>query len=80
MTTKLRPAQCLFCARHNFPALEDGTQTCTAFTRGIPDEIWTNQADHRQPFAGDGGKLFEAMPGAEFPEFVLTPAPTGGGG
>jgi hypothetical protein len=33
----------------------DPEQTCAAFPDGIPDEIWWNRADHREPFEGDGG-------------------------
>ena len=70
MTVKLRPAQCLFCARHQFPAFGATVQTCTAFPDGIPDSIWHNQVDHRKPYSGDHGEQFQAIPGMGFPDWV----------
>ena len=78
MTVILRPAQCLFCARRAFPAAGAQGQTCTAFPGGIPDPIWYNQVDHRQPFTGDGGLQFEATEGMTFPDWVPVQPPTGG--
>lgn len=42
---------------------------CTAFPGGIPEAIWSNLADHREPFAGDGGVRFEPSPAID-PEAV----------
>ena len=47
--------QCLSCA-HVAPDL----QTCKAFPGGIPSAIKAGDADHRHPFPGDGGVLYEA--------------------
>jgi len=77
MTTKLRPAQCLFCTRHAFPAAGQG-QTCTAFPDGIPDPIWHNQVDHRKPYDGDNDQQFDPIPGMEFPDWVPVTSPPGG--
>ena len=49
--------QCLFCTRYQ------GAKTCSAFEgQEIPQEIWRDDHDHRLPFDGDGGKLFEQDP------------------
>ena len=33
---------------------------CRAFRRGIPAPIIANEHDHRHPYPGDGGVMFEA--------------------
>ena len=61
---------CTFCARiRGFPrqhsaAFPDGIQQCAAFPNGIPDEIWEGRNDHRQPYPGDNGLIFELAPEA----------------
>ena len=42
---------------------------CLAFRDGIPDAIWENRHDHRDPYEGDGGIRFEpiAEPGGGRP-------------
>lgn len=70
MTT--RPtSQCSTCAHFRSP-LNDGvpqptwpwgTGSCAAFpdkVDAIPQEIWWNRADHRQPYEGDNGIQWEA--------------------
>lgn len=47
---------CIFCKLVISP-LE---HTCNAFPNGIPDEIWEGNFDHRKPYPGDHGILFEA--------------------
>lgn len=46
-------------------------RTCTAFPTGIPEAVFGNELDHRQPVEGDRGIQFEAKPGDEFPEYAL---------
>lgn len=45
------PSQCTTCMHWQ------GGRRCTAFT-SIPESIWSNKADHRKPFEGDGGTRF----------------------
>ncbi len=52
---------CLSCTR--FHHEDEDRDTCDAFPSGIPDAIWESRHDHRQPFDGDGGLLFEPEPG-----------------
>jgi len=34
---------------------------CQAYPKGIPEEIINSEHDHRKPFKGDGGILFEPV-------------------
>ena len=55
-------SQCLKCARYRglFTSGDETKEShsCEAFAR-IPDEIALNLHDHKEPFEGDGGLLFE---------------------
>lgn len=65
MTTRANP-QCLLCAHWNPPSGEK--QTCTAFPTGIPDDIWWNRVDHREPAKGDHGiRWAPAVEGVGYP-------------
>ncbi|MGW6566423.1 hypothetical protein [Streptomyces sp. NPDC054975] len=39
--------------------------SCAAFPRGIPADISPGGFDHRRPYPGDGGVLFELKDGKE---------------
>lgn len=64
--------QCVLCARWRSP-LDGGpeNQTCEAFPKAIPQQIWQGKADHRQPFDGDHGLRWTSRNGADFPEKAL---------
>jgi hypothetical protein len=72
VTSRMTP-QCAYCAHYRSPIGSGGeSQTCAAFPDGIPDDMWSNRFDHRRPFDGDGGVLWEpVVEGKGFPEWVL---------
>jgi hypothetical protein len=43
----------------------DGSRFCEAFPEGIPTAIVDDGFDHRKPFPGDNGILWELQPGEE---------------
>lgn len=73
--TSRTPAQCVSCKHWISPldsGADDDAQTCAAFPAGIPDDIWWNRFDHRQPYPGDNGIQWESLDGAKFPEWAMT--------
>ena len=52
MTTYAMP-MCMFCTRYR------NAMTCDAYPDGIPAEIISSEHDHRQPYEGDGGMVFD---------------------
>lgn len=53
---------CPFCIHYRDPDEETGLETCGAYPDGIPLEILEVSVDHRFPYEGDGGILFEFRP------------------
>ena len=51
---------CIGCRHYDRTAPGPGIR-CTAFPGGVPDEIFASQADHREPFQGDQGILFDPI-------------------
>lgn len=60
MSTGTAP-QCFAC-RHYFSVTPPKGHTCAAFNNGIPGPIMVNAADHRMPYPGDHGIMFEEAP------------------
>jgi len=46
--------QCLFCKHYIY-------LSCKAFPDEIPDEIFTGEYDHTEPYEGDNGIRFEPI-------------------
>jgi hypothetical protein len=58
MTPYLRPL-CTNC-KHLFRYPERHRKTCKAFPDGVPIEIAASFHDHRKPYPGDNGIMFES--------------------
>lgn len=58
MTTRSMPI-CFSC----FFLTDPQRMVCAVFPKGIPTAIVNNEADHREPFKGDGGQQWKQKPG-----------------
>jgi len=48
---------CAGCKHFNY--IDPRARVCDAFPDGIPEVIWIGKNDHRKPYPGDHGILFE---------------------
>ena len=53
---------CLTCQHFTDGSIEDGRPRCAAFPEGVPEEIWKARNDHSEPFPGDHGIQYLALP------------------
>lgn len=65
---------CIGC-RHYDRSMPGPGIRCTAFPDGVPDEIFESRADHRRPFEGDHGILFDPInaEATEYAELLFSP-------
>ena len=49
----------------HFHVGDTSANTCDAFPDGIPDDIFLCRIEHRQPYPGDGGTVYEPAASAE---------------
>lgn len=73
------PPICYNC-KNRTPKQGVGAFFCSAFPAGIPDAIINNVADHREPFEGDRGILYDPIdPSEPMPGFGPIKADLGPG-
>ena len=52
---------CIFCVNWIGKVPDINKPTCKAYPEGIPEEILTGEVDHRTPYKGDHGIMFEKL-------------------
>lgn len=72
MTTQPK-SQCAACVHYRSPFSVTPFRDeafCAAFPDAIPDRVYGNEVDHRQPIEGDHGVRWESN-GDEFPTYAF---------
>jgi len=60
------PRLCSYCKHlHAGPGIVNNRWACSAFKKGIPEDIYAGKTSHREPYEGDNGIRFEPIEGAE---------------
>ena len=70
-------SQCGACVRLRSPFSDENTHGldgpfCAAFPDGIPDAVFGNRLDHREPINGDHGIRWQSD-GRDFPTYAFPP-------
>lgn len=72
-------SQCGTCQRLRSPFSPEATGQdgpwCEAFPTGIPEAVYDNTLDHREPVDGDHGLQWLARPGATYPDTTIPEGP-----
>lgn len=72
-------SQCGTCQRLRSPFSAEATGQlgpwCEAFPTGIPEPVYDNTLDHRQPLDGDHGLQWLARPGVTYPDTTIPEGP-----
>jgi hypothetical protein len=55
---------CTRCKHLNECLILEKVKTCRAFPKGILDEIWVGENNHKRPYRGNNGIQFELHPRA----------------
>ena len=55
-------SQCALCVHHKETKGSGYIPCCKAFPADIPKDLLFNRATHTEPYAGDGGIMFERDP------------------
>ena len=53
------PDECAGCVHFIGWDEKTNAETCKAFPKAIPVEIWQNKVSHKNPYPGDNGITFE---------------------
>ena len=78
MSSAKLPPPCLFCKHFNSEAFDKSARHrgCEAFgDKGIPNEIWVKEVDHRKPYEGDNGIQFEYFEDASKLHWIFKDTP-----
>ena len=72
---------CIGCRHYDRTAPGPGIR-CTAFPDGVPEAIFESRTDHREPYEGDRGIVFDPInaEATEYAELLFNPPTAESGG